>query len=80
VISQHEFVTKVRDDLRPRIEAIEEEVRELFNQHCPPGRGIPGFSGGELEEVQLLNGTAGMLKRMASDLGLTDKGSDGRKE
>lgn len=45
MLSSHEFITVVRDDIYPRAQRIEQDCLNLFNRHTIPGRGPTGVSG-----------------------------------
>jgi len=81
MISQHEFIIAVRDDIWPRIQKLEEDCLYLFNKAFPLGRGPTGVTGNsEIEwTIQLLNSCENLLKRLAIETGVLVK-VDGAKE
>ena len=69
MLSNHELVTAVRDELYPKIKDIENQCLNLFNKQLIPGRGPTGQVGtNELAfSICLLLSSAAMLKRVAKE-------------
>jgi hypothetical protein len=71
MLSEHELVLKVRE-IYPEIQAMENEVLDLFNAEGCPGRGPTGLTGdNELAcSIQYLRSTANMLETIGKRKGL----------
>jgi hypothetical protein len=66
MISEHEFVLKIRDDLYPRIKQVERDALTMFNQCFPKAEWKAGETGltGDTEvewSIQLLQSSARFL-------------------
>ena len=67
MLSNHEFVTAVRDEIYLDVVKLEKKCLELFNKQYVPGRGPTGFYGNNevAFTIQLLLSSASLLKRIA---------------
>ena len=68
MLSEHEFVTEVRDKLYPRIRQLESDINDLYNRHytCGP-TGVYGHT--EVQwSIDLLEAAKCMLMRLDRDI------------
>lgn len=74
MISEHELTVKVRE-LYPKIQEIEKECLNLFNQHFRSGRGPTGVRGNNeyAYSIEYLRSAANMLQRLGKEKGLIEK-------
>jgi len=69
MLSNHEFVTEVRDKLFPVIRGIEKSCLDLFNKEFCPGRGPTGVVGSNEVAwvINYLMSAAAILRRLAQE-------------
>lgn len=69
MLSEHEFITAVRDEIYPAVRSVENSCLKLFNRQFSPGRGPTGLIGmNDIDEtIQLLGSSIAFLRRLAKD-------------
>ncbi len=72
MISEHEFVTAVRDRICPSVREVEDACLALYNRAFSPGVGPTGLTGsGEIDEtIQRLTVSATLLQKIAKHHGI----------
>ncbi len=75
MLSEHDLIRKVCDDLYPKADSLDEDCRALFNKHVQPGAGPTGLLGdNELAfTIQHLRSAAAFLERIGRDKGILPK-------
>lgn len=69
MLTNHEFLIEVIQEIYPKVKSIEADCLQLFNKQFNPGRGPTGLTGtNELDwTVQLLRSSALLLDRIAME-------------
>lgn len=69
MLSEHNFIKTIEDDIYPKAIEIENTCLEMFNKQFSPGRGATGFRGyNELDAtIQLLESSITFLTRLAKE-------------